>query len=71
MADPRKEVIIDYTNWRGERSVRRIFPLGISFENNEWHPETSGFSTQSILRKARIGASHSLKSIRGSQLDSD
>jgi predicted DNA-binding transcriptional regulator YafY len=40
MADPRQDVIIDYTNWRGERAVRRIRPVSISFENNEWHPET-------------------------------
>lgn len=40
MADPRKEVLIDYTNWRGERSTRRIIPLSIAFENNEWHPES-------------------------------
>ncbi len=40
MADPRKEVWIDYTNYRGYRSWRRIHPLSISFENSEWHPET-------------------------------
>lgn len=39
MSDPRKEIIIDYTNWRGERSLRRILPMGIEFQNNEWHPE--------------------------------
>ena len=40
MADPREEVLIDYTNYRGERAVRRIRPLTVRFENNEWHPET-------------------------------
>ena len=40
MGDPRKSVTIDYTNWRGERSKRRVIPLAISFENNEWHPDT-------------------------------
>lgn len=39
MADPAQEVMIDYTNWRGERTKRRIRPLTILFENNEWHPE--------------------------------
>lgn len=39
MADP-KVVLIDYTNWRGERSIRRVWPLSIRFENNEWHPDT-------------------------------
>lgn len=33
-----KEVIIDYTNWRGERSMRRVLPDAIFFEANEWHP---------------------------------
>jgi predicted DNA-binding transcriptional regulator YafY len=40
MADPKREVVIDYTNWRGERSTRRIMPLSVVWENNEWHPET-------------------------------
>ena len=40
MADPRQEVIIDYTNHRGVRTVRGIRPLYVAFENNEWHPET-------------------------------
>jgi predicted DNA-binding transcriptional regulator YafY len=40
MSDPRREVLIDYTNWRGERRERRIRPLGLFFENNEWHPDT-------------------------------
>lgn len=36
-----KQVVeIDYTNWRGERSKRRIVPMRLSWENNEWHPET-------------------------------
>ena len=41
MTDLAQEVIIDYTNWRGERAMRRIRPTGrVTFENNEWHPET-------------------------------
>jgi predicted DNA-binding transcriptional regulator YafY len=40
MSDPRVEVIIDYTNWRGERAERRIIPFAVVFENNEWHPNT-------------------------------
>jgi predicted DNA-binding transcriptional regulator YafY len=34
-----KEVIIDYTNWRGQRSPRRILPLRIVFKATEWHKE--------------------------------
>lgn len=33
-------VEIDYTNWRGERSIRKIVPMRIAWENSEWHPET-------------------------------
>jgi predicted DNA-binding transcriptional regulator YafY len=33
-------VIIDYTNYRGERSHRRIRAHGrVVFASNEWHPE--------------------------------
>ena len=33
------KVIIDYTNWRGERRTRAIFPITIEFGSTEWHPE--------------------------------
>lgn len=33
------DVVIDYTNYRGERGLRRIRPLRIVFDGNEWHPE--------------------------------
>ena len=33
-------VEIDYTNWRGERSVRRIVPDRIQWTANNWHKET-------------------------------
>jgi hypothetical protein len=32
-------VVIDYTNWRGERALRRIEPVGIYWGSNEWHPK--------------------------------
>ncbi len=35
-----KEVVIDYTNWRGIRGLRRIRPHGLVYANNEWHPES-------------------------------
>jgi predicted DNA-binding transcriptional regulator YafY len=37
---PKEEVLIDYTNWRGERRWRRIRPLRVAFENSEWHHDT-------------------------------
>jgi hypothetical protein len=33
------DVTIDYTNHRGERALRRIKPLAITFERTTWHPE--------------------------------
>ena len=39
--DKRKVTQIDYTNWRGERRVREIYPTGyLEFSNTEYHPET-------------------------------
>lgn len=34
-----EEVLIDYTNYRGERGSRLIRPLSIRFEKTEYHPE--------------------------------
>lgn len=33
-----QEVVIDYTNWRGERSLRTIRPVKMFFGLNEFHP---------------------------------
>lgn len=30
---------IDYKNWRGVTSRRRIIPLGVRYGSTEWHPE--------------------------------
>ena len=32
-------VIVDYTNWRGERSKRTIQPVELTFGENQWHKE--------------------------------
>ena len=32
-------MIIDYTNWRGERAERRVIPYTLKWGSNEWHPE--------------------------------
>lgn len=32
-------VVIDYTNYKGERSLRKIIPFGIDFTSNLWHPK--------------------------------
>lgn len=36
----KQEIWIDYTNWRGERRIRRVRPQKLSFTSNEWHSET-------------------------------
>lgn len=33
-------VLIDYTNWRGERSKRVIQPIRMFEGSSEWHPTT-------------------------------
>jgi hypothetical protein len=33
------QIMVDYTNWRGERRVRDILPLRIFFGSNQWHKE--------------------------------
>jgi hypothetical protein len=33
------QVVIDYTNWKGERSTRTIIPIGLRFGASEWHAD--------------------------------
>jgi predicted DNA-binding transcriptional regulator YafY len=37
--NPKQVVTILYTNYRGEKSYRKILPQQIIFSSNEWHPE--------------------------------
>jgi predicted DNA-binding transcriptional regulator YafY len=37
---PGEEVLIDYTNHRGERRWRRVRPVRIAFESSKWHHDT-------------------------------
>jgi predicted DNA-binding transcriptional regulator YafY len=34
-----REVIIDYTNWKGQRAARRIVPRRIYFGRTDYHKE--------------------------------
>lgn len=54
MVAARETVTIDYTNWRGERGARLIYPLAIRFENNEWHPESQWLLEAVDLEKNEI-----------------
>jgi hypothetical protein len=38
-------VIIDYTNWRGERAMRRVQPISFEFASNRWHVEKQWLMT--------------------------
>lgn len=44
-------VEIDYTNWRGERSRRRVLPLSWRFGSNEWHTTDQWLMTAHDLEK--------------------
>ena len=48
----RRAVRIDYTNWRGEREWRRILPLRLIFDSNEFHPEPQWLLVATDLDKA-------------------
>lgn len=39
MGSMQQVVKIDYTNWRGERSERRIVPMRMEWGQNKWHKE--------------------------------
>lgn len=38
-ATVRFDVVIDYTNWRGERGERTIRPDRIYWGTTDWHPQ--------------------------------
>lgn len=37
--DPKRDIIIDYTNYKGVRATRRVSPLFFTYEATEHHPE--------------------------------
>jgi predicted DNA-binding transcriptional regulator YafY len=44
-------VVIDYTNYRGERRERRVHPSSITFSCTEFHPENQWLLTALDLEK--------------------
>lgn len=36
---PVKPVLIDYTNWKGNRRSRKVLPIAILFGTSQWHTE--------------------------------
>lgn len=46
------EVVIDYTNWRGQRSLRRIRPNHFYFGTTVWHPESGWLLNAKDMEKS-------------------
>jgi predicted DNA-binding transcriptional regulator YafY len=47
-------VVIDYTNWRGERSLRVVEPKSIFFGKNEWHREPQWLLSALDVQKKEV-----------------
>lgn len=54
MTEGARHVVIDYTNYRGERRLRAILPLGIMYDSNEWHPEAQWMLTALDVEKEEV-----------------
>ncbi len=54
MSRAEKVVIIDYTNYRGERSERRILPSSMAHTSNQWHREPQWLLTAMDLAKGEL-----------------
>lgn len=55
MTVSKKLVVIDYTNWRGERRERLIRPVDINFRSTYWHPDPQWLLHAIDVEKARAG----------------
>jgi len=54
MRFPEQEVMIDYTNYRGIRSMRRIQPLKLEFISNDYHPDKTWLLTAVDVDKGEV-----------------
>jgi predicted DNA-binding transcriptional regulator YafY len=45
MIDTSRAVRFTYTNNRGQTGTRRVVPLAIAFDRNEWNPEEQWLMT--------------------------
>jgi hypothetical protein len=57
------EVVIDYTNWKGVRRLRKILPMTISFGHNQYHPEEQWLLEAMDLEDNYAVKSFSLKDV--------
>ena len=68
---------IDYTNWRGERAIRRIKPTGtMMFASSEWHPVQQWLieavdTDKNVVREFAMSGIHSWRQVAYSKTDSD
>lgn len=37
--DSKRDILIDYTNWKGVRAERRVYPIALFWTSSEHHPE--------------------------------
>lgn len=44
----REAVIIDYTNWRGERAKRHIMPIHMWFGHNRFHGDREQWFVEAV-----------------------
>lgn len=65
-----RDVLIDYTNWRGERSVRRVLPVSVFFGTTQYHRDKQWFLTavdveKNAERHFAMSDIHSWRSVDG------
>ena len=48
------EIVFNYTNWRGETSIRRVHPQNIWFGESEWHSGAQWFLRGLDLEKNQL-----------------
>ena len=47
-------VVLDYTNHRGERGLRRVRPIDIWFGSNEWHTTPQWIMSATDIDKVAV-----------------
>jgi hypothetical protein len=59
------EVIVDYTNYRGERRKRRVIPanMPLKFTSNEFHTEEQWFVTVFDCERGGVTRDFAMKDI--------
>lgn len=39
LADDNYPITVDYVNYRGERSIRKLKPISLRYDSSKWHTE--------------------------------